>query len=190
GAGVPVAPRVPEKSFNAAAVGRGAEDLATSAAARPVPAAAVPVIPQKVDKVPDGEVNELLVTPEAVDKLKNKSATKAKLRMLVQQDEERRASSGARVRSNRIDREMTDKVKGNAKTKARLREQQVGQARGAAKGKLASKPLHGEHGGQGHVGGGTIDGVGKALAQHAPAHDSGSAHCLDCLSGGASHARR
>ncbi|MEN6301837.1 MAG: zf-HC2 domain-containing protein, partial [Armatimonadia bacterium] len=47
GAGVPVAPRVPEKSFNAAAVGRGAEDLATSAAARPVPAAAVPVIPQK-----------------------------------------------------------------------------------------------------------------------------------------------
>ncbi|MEN6641639.1 MAG: zf-HC2 domain-containing protein [Armatimonadia bacterium] len=189
-AAVPAAPGVPEKSFNAAAVGRGAEGPATQPAARPAPAAAVLAVPQKVDKVRDGEVNKLVVTPETVDKVKNKSATKAKLRMLVQQDEERRASSGARVRSNRIDREMTDKVKTNVKTKARLRDQQVGQAHGAAKGKLANKPLHGEHGGQGHVGGGTIDGVGKALAQHAPANDSGSAHCLDCLSGGAGHARR
>ena len=186
GTSISGAPRASERPFRPAAVVRGGLSAPTTRQA-PLPAAPAP---DTIDRAAAEGVNELVVAPEAVDRLKNKAATKAKLRKLARQNAEGCSAPGAKVRSNRLDRDIAGKVKGNIKTKARLRGTDTSHQHGTAKDKLASAPAHSGHAVQGGTDGAVGGGAGKTVAQDAPGHDSASAQCLDCLSGGASHAGR
>lgn len=175
----------PDKAFSAAAVMRGGGDGLRPAA----PAAAARPAPGKVGEPCEGTANQLVVSPQAVDRLKAKAATKDTLRKLARDSEEKQSAAGAKVRSNRLDRDAAAKVKGNVKTKARLRGGDTSHKQGTHKNKLAGRPVSGGHAGHGaECGAG--GGLGKALAQQAPDSNSATAQCSDSLSGGARHAER